>query len=565
MKKGYWLAAAFTLAFVGFGLTAFQKTLTPYLSFEEAGSRAASSRSWARWTSRATATTPGARSSASTSWTRTAVTCPSCTAACGPETSRTRSRSSRSGATTRAASRPRSCSSSAPPSTRERRSRRPTRPSPPRQDLLMYVWPGVVAIWGALLFGLASAFTYLRVDRGRKDLLPLARTTYAAFARVGRRGRGDPDDADPPAPVRRLVRQLLLRRGPAAPLPDLDVLGRAGGIVPAVVLLGSAHRPLRLEQRQGAGSPGHDRLPLDVPRADRDPLPAEPVQAAAAARPDGRRGPESAAPGPLDGDPPADHVHRLRVALGPLLLRDRRALEEALGRLDHAGAAVGAADLPDARHGDPDGRLLGLQDAGLGRLLGLGPGGEHGLVPWLLRGRSSTACTSSAHASATGRSTCCSRARPTRDPLRHLPHALGRAGRLLGPQLHRPRHHRLARRDPRDVHRPVDRAAGLALALDPADGGRGVAAAVPQRLLHPRHRGLLRARLRDPARHLRPDPDAPDLDAVAGADELLREDHDAGGLAPRAAFRARSVRRLEGRDRQGLSATPAARSPSPRS
>lgn len=36
MKKGYWLAAVLTLAFVGFGLTAFQKTLTPYLSFEEA-------------------------------------------------------------------------------------------------------------------------------------------------------------------------------------------------------------------------------------------------------------------------------------------------------------------------------------------------------------------------------------------------------------------------------------------------------------------------------------------------------------------------------------------------
>jgi cytochrome c-type biogenesis protein CcmE len=36
VKKGYWIAAAMTLAFVGFGLTAFQKTLTPYLSFEEA-------------------------------------------------------------------------------------------------------------------------------------------------------------------------------------------------------------------------------------------------------------------------------------------------------------------------------------------------------------------------------------------------------------------------------------------------------------------------------------------------------------------------------------------------
>jgi len=36
MRKGYWLAAALTLAFVGFGLSAFQKTLTPYLSFDEA-------------------------------------------------------------------------------------------------------------------------------------------------------------------------------------------------------------------------------------------------------------------------------------------------------------------------------------------------------------------------------------------------------------------------------------------------------------------------------------------------------------------------------------------------
>jgi cytochrome c-type biogenesis protein CcmE len=36
VKKGYWIAAAMTLAFLGFGLTAFQKTLTPYLSFDEA-------------------------------------------------------------------------------------------------------------------------------------------------------------------------------------------------------------------------------------------------------------------------------------------------------------------------------------------------------------------------------------------------------------------------------------------------------------------------------------------------------------------------------------------------
>jgi cytochrome c-type biogenesis protein CcmF len=45
----------------------------------------------------------------------------------------------------------------------------------------MYVWPGVAAIWSALFAGLFSALTYLRVDRGRRDLLPLARTLYTAF------------------------------------------------------------------------------------------------------------------------------------------------------------------------------------------------------------------------------------------------------------------------------------------------------------------------------------------------------------------------------------------------
>ena len=36
MKKGYWMAAALALGFVGLGVTAFQKTLTPYVSFDEA-------------------------------------------------------------------------------------------------------------------------------------------------------------------------------------------------------------------------------------------------------------------------------------------------------------------------------------------------------------------------------------------------------------------------------------------------------------------------------------------------------------------------------------------------
>lgn len=36
MKRGYWIAAGLAVLFVILGLTSFQKTLTPYLSFEEA-------------------------------------------------------------------------------------------------------------------------------------------------------------------------------------------------------------------------------------------------------------------------------------------------------------------------------------------------------------------------------------------------------------------------------------------------------------------------------------------------------------------------------------------------
>jgi len=46
----------------------------------------------------------------------------------------------------------------------------------------MYFWPGVVALWGALVAGLASLAAYLAADRGRRDLLPFARSAYTAFA-----------------------------------------------------------------------------------------------------------------------------------------------------------------------------------------------------------------------------------------------------------------------------------------------------------------------------------------------------------------------------------------------
>jgi cytochrome c-type biogenesis protein CcmF len=45
----------------------------------------------------------------------------------------------------------------------------------------MYFWPGVVAIWSALFFALASLVTYVLVDRGRTHLLATARSAYAAF------------------------------------------------------------------------------------------------------------------------------------------------------------------------------------------------------------------------------------------------------------------------------------------------------------------------------------------------------------------------------------------------
>ncbi|HYV40993.1 MAG TPA: cytochrome c biogenesis protein CcsA, partial [Thermoanaerobaculia bacterium] len=46
----------------------------------------------------------------------------------------------------------------------------------------MYFWPGVIALWGALLAGLASIYFYFRADRGQAEALSLARSAYMAFA-----------------------------------------------------------------------------------------------------------------------------------------------------------------------------------------------------------------------------------------------------------------------------------------------------------------------------------------------------------------------------------------------
>ena len=47
---------------------------------------------------------------------------------------------------------------------------------------MTYFWPGVAAIWAALAAGVASVVLYFRVDRGRTDLLPAARSAYTVFA-----------------------------------------------------------------------------------------------------------------------------------------------------------------------------------------------------------------------------------------------------------------------------------------------------------------------------------------------------------------------------------------------
>ena len=91
----------------------------------------------------------------------------------------------------------------------------------------------------------------------------------------------------------------------------------------------------------------------------------------------GRQRTESAAAVSRDGDPSADAVSRLRGRDGAVRVRAGRADHEVSRRkvdphhapLDHGGVAVS-----DLRHFS--GRALGLRGAGLGRLLGMGPGGE---------------------------------------------------------------------------------------------------------------------------------------------------------------------------------------------
>ncbi len=111
----------------------------------------------------------------------------------------------------------------------------------------------------------------------------------------------------------------------------------------------------------------------------------EPVRHAGGPAARGRRAQPAAAP-PGDDDPPADALHGLRRLLDPVRLRDRGADHAAHGRrLDPRHAPLRARGLDLPRHRDHARRAVVLHRAGLGRLLGLGPGGER--VAHALAGR----------------------------------------------------------------------------------------------------------------------------------------------------------------------------------
>ena len=104
---------------------------------------------------------------------------------------------------------------------------------------------------------------------------------------------------------------------------------------------------------------------------------APPFALTQGAIPAGRQRPESAAAVSRDGDPSADAVPGLRGLHRALRLRAGGA-DHALSRREvdphHPPLDDGDVGISDLRN--LSGRALGLRGAGLGRLLGMGPGGE---------------------------------------------------------------------------------------------------------------------------------------------------------------------------------------------
>src|SRR3954464_9244144 len=117
--------------------------------------------------------------------------------------------------------------------------------------------------------------------------------------------------------------------------------------------------------------PPVSRVPPPRPR-----LAAQPVRRAGRAAAGGRGAEPAAAPSEHD-DPPPDALLGVHAVRGAVRVRRGRAARPPRGRrVDPFDAPVRARRLVPARRRDPARRALVLQRAGVGRLLGLGPGRE---------------------------------------------------------------------------------------------------------------------------------------------------------------------------------------------
>ena len=254
--------------------------------------------------------------------------------------------------------------------------------------------------------------------------------------------------APPVARLPPLVRGVVLGAGPAVPLPLLDVLGRAGRLLHALALLGRDHRLLRPPHGEGAGAARHGRSTSSRSSASwRSSCKQSPFRflAAGAAR---RAGAEPAPAGPVDGHPPAGHVRGLRLALGPLRLRHRAPSGRSGGTAGSSAPCPGRSS-PSSTLGTAIlmGGYWAYKTLGWGGYWAWDPVENTSLVPWL-----ATVGPRPRDVPPEGAREAPEDQHHPRDPrlllhpLRHVPDALGRPRRLLGPLLRRPRHHRLARR-----------------------------------------------------------------------------------------------------------------------
>ena len=234
-----------------------------------------------------------------------------------------------------------------------------------------------------------------------------------------------------PPPLRLPVRARLLVAGHALVLRVRGVLGRAGGDVPAVGVpqhharavphvqptLARAHRDVLLE-------PPHDHAHVHRGRARTVPRQQGGLHE--------RRRPQPAAAGLVDDHPPAGAVHRVLVVPVPVRHRVRRTPASRLRRLGEARHAVGRVRHRGAGHRLHHGWRVGLQGAGLGWLLGLGPGRERFAHPVARHGGARARSARAARHRLAARHELRARHPELRArAVRLVPHAQRRAGRLL--------------------------------------------------------------------------------------------------------------------------------------